>query len=610
MTVVNECFDGQFTEVTCEGADQLSQLNEELARLSGNDLFLRSLFEITQQGKALFICQAPVSDVSLGSPVYYDTANAVFKKSRVAFTTVGEELKLAASSQVDGLVATYENGADVATVLIAGLADVNLTASTGFNAPSGVFYLTRSSGLLSLTEDPSVSVAVLKALGDGRVIFRPQWATPTSLYRLRKFNLSPNPAGTFITVAGKSQIPGNGDPLKQGWLPVGSPVFDGMVKPAGAKFGYNLARHFDVQEIWPPVPLSLVRIEWEPEGDGRGGSGQVSESLCKVNEDGIWWLQDCTDQVPWSNTGASSSCGVRMPARIQLLFPANVTNQLNSVTSLTSLSPSLNFFRVESTDEASTGDLAAALSVEWALGSTIDDISPLSVKGVGGDGLLNRGPTVVGIKSSSAELAVTGGSLDANGYRYGQLDISLGGPQRSELLPQRVALDGAATDESYEISLAVGFPPNQSSSMRSQFFIPTLDSDEFFLVQYEAWLQLPLDGLLPELALSARAYEPPTSTPGNSPTIDKSLGFVVPTTTLRPGQYVEVISEGFAVKAGSVISAKLLRDSSLGDRSSVEARVIKHLLRIIRPAAENEVTDPEIPQESGIFAAEFVSQFT
>ena len=157
MTVVNECFDGQFTEVTCEGADQLSQLNEELARLSGNDLFLRSLFEITQQGKALFICQAPVSDVSLGSPVYYDTANAVFKKSRVAFTTVGEELKLAASSQVDGLVSTYENGADVATVLIAGLADVNLTASTGFNAPSGVFYLTRSDGLLSLTEDPSVS---------------------------------------------------------------------------------------------------------------------------------------------------------------------------------------------------------------------------------------------------------------------------------------------------------------------------------------------------------------------------------------------------------------------------------------------------------------------
>ena len=609
MTVVNECFDGELSEVTCVGVDQLSQLNAELARLTGNDLFLRALFEITQQGKALFICQAPVSNVSLGSPVYYDPANAVFKKSKIAFTTVGDSLRLAASTQVDGIVSAYEDGAETATVLISGVADVNLTASTGFNAPSGVFYLTRTEGTLSLTEDPAISAPVLNGFGDGRILFRPQWSTPTSLYRLRKFALTTSPAGSAVTVAGKSQISGSGDPLKRGWLPAGSSVFDGMTKPAGAKFGYNLNKHFDVAEIWPPIPLSLVRIEWEPEGDGRSGAGQVSESLCQVNQHGIWWMQDCADQVPWSNTGPGSSCGVRVPARMELLFPANIDNQTNQVTSLVSLSESLKFFRAGTTEEATSGDLAAALNAAWAIGSTVNDLSGLAVKGIDGDGLLARGPVVVGLKSSSAELSITGGSVDEHGYRSGQIDISLGGPQRSELLPQRVALDGAATDESYEVSLAVGFPPNQTSSIRSQFFIPTLE-DEFFLVQFESWLMAPSDGVLPVIGLSARAYVPPVgSAAANSPTIDKDIAFSVPTTSLRAGQYIQVVSEGFAVKAGSVLSVKMLRDAANGDRSSIEGRVIKHLLRIIRPAAENEVTDPEVPQDSGVFSAEFATQF-
>lgn len=606
MPQVTECFDPDHSPVQC-GIDQVEEINDELLRLTNNTRYLRALFEITRQGQALFICQAPVADVSLGMPVYYHVGSGTFRPAQVQFTEQNSELVLADSSHVMGIVTAYVPGSATATVLLEGLASVDLTESTGFASPSGLYYLTRESGQLSLSEDRAVSAPCLFALGNGTVLFHPRWSTPLSQYRIRKYTLTANPSGTPVTTSGRVSIVGGGDATVRGWLASDHASFSGKEVPVDAVFGYNLAAHLDVSEIWPPSPLELVQLLWQVNGDGRGGAGVVSSELVHFNSDGIWWLSDCADQVPWSETGPASACSERIASALTLLFPDLVANDTGRVTSLRSLSDSLKFYREGTTTEATSGALVAALQASWALGSTTDDPGILAVKAVDAQGLLSRGPVVSGLKSGSDELVLTGGVLEAStGFRYGGVTVDLAGPQKAELLPQRIALDGAATDESHLVHLAVGMPPNVNSAIRTQFYIPGVSADAFYLLQYEVWLQAASDGVLPALTSQARAWKRPTIAVGSQPTEDTVLSLSVPATPLLEGQYIEVVSEAFALQQGSMISLLLSRNVSSGDRSSIETRVLKQVLRIIRLAELEEVEDLN---PSGIYNTSYANQY-
>lgn len=609
MTIVQKCFDGEHTPVAC-GTSMVDDVNAELARLSGNDDFLYSLLKITRLGQALFICDAPVIGVSLGEPVYYDEATKAYKPAFIAFTENDGELSLSPSSNVVGLVTNYIDGASTATIVIVGITGVDLTESTGFSAPSGLYYLTRTAGKLSLEPDPAVSLAVLFGKGDGDVVFRPEWPTPQSLYRLRQFDLEPGPAGNYVVSNSQVEITGGGDATKRGWLPADADSFDGLDVPVGAVLGYNLDAHIELKELWPPIPLSLIRLDWQVEGNGRGGAGDVSPDLVVFNEDGIWWMSGCIDQVPWTNTGDNSLCGDRVAARLQLFFPTGIPNDLTRVTSLKSRSPNLKLYREGTNDLATSGALEIDANFNLLLGSVLNDDSALALKGFDNDGLLKRGPIVGRVKSLSPELVVSGGTVDANGYQYGNLTLSLGGPQRAELLPQRIALDGATTDESYGLSLAIGFPPNANSSIRSQFIIPSLTESDFFLVQYEVWIAAGAAGILPELSVNSRAWKRPAQNAiAVSPTEDLAIDFTVPSTSLAINNYVEVISDTFAVQSGSMLSVGLSRSVTAGDRSSIEARIIKQVLRLIKPDSGDEVTNPGDNPPSGVYSTEYANQY-
>lgn len=550
-------------------------------------------------------------DGEVGQPVYFDTQENSFRKSQIDFVSVGNDIRLSDSSQAWGIVTYRAEGSDLCTILIDGIATIDLTESTTYASPTGLFYLTREAGLLSLTADEAVHAPVLAAMGDGRILFRPTWVTPQSLYRIRKFELEPGPAGSSIVVSGESEITDDGDPDQNGWLPVTSTVFDGMTIPDGAEFGYNIANEITLREAWPPVPLSLVSLRWQVEGTGRSGGGDVSPDLVQFNSDGIWWMSKCADQVPWSTTGAGSSCGDRVPAFMHLYFPANIPNATGRVTSLRSLSESLAIYRRGTTEAAIDGDLDLALSPNWVLSSVTNDTGAYGFKSLDNEGRVVRGPLTHGIKSNSESIVVAGTAIDADGFSHGRVTVTLGGPQNDELLPQRVALDGASTDESYGISLAIGLPPGQTSSIRTQFYVPGEKSDSFYLLQFEYWLSAAEAGVLPELGLTARAWLPPgVGTVGTAPTSDAVLTAPVYSQSVPVDGYVKVVSEAFSMRAGSVLSVQLTRNIALGDRSSIQARVLKQLLRIIRPAdLEDDSVDPDSDPSSGIYDTSYANEY-
>lgn len=611
MTNIYACYDSEVTEVTC-GVDQVDQINHEIARLSGNTDYLKSIFEITRIGEALFICKAPLDGVLAGQPVFFDTLTSTFKPAVIAFVQAGADIQLAASCQVWGIATVVHAGGDTGTILLEGIGNVDLTESAGSASPSGLFYLTRNLGELSLTVDDAVDAPVLAAMGDGKVLFRPHWVSPHSIYRIRKIELAAGPAGNAVVVAGISTISDDGDSEIAGWLPITSPVFDSMSVPVGAKFGYNMPKHLELQEMWPPTPIQLASVRWQVDGDGRGGAGDVSPSLLTMNVDNLWWMSDCNDQVPWSTSGPGSACGGRVPSALTLFFPANIPNGTGRVTSLRSLSPGLAIYRRGTTTPATEGELDVALSTAWALGPIVDDGGGLAVKGIDNTGLLKRGPVISGLKSLSASVIVQGTAVTATGFHSGAVSITVGAPQDAELLPQRIALDGAATDESYVTSLAIGLPSGMDSSIRSQFYIPSEDSELFYLVQYEYWLQAVEAGVLPELQVSGLAWQSPEANNGVgvAPTVELPITATVSASLLQSGNYVRVVSEAFALRAGSVLGLKLARSVTGGDRSTVQARVLKQLLRIIRPSESGDSVDEDANPPSGIYATTYANQYS
>jgi hypothetical protein len=608
MTDIYACYDPEFTEVTC-GIDQVDQINIELQRLSNNTDYLKSIFEITRIGEALFICKAPVTGVLSGQPVFFDTTTNSFKPAVIAFSQAGTDIQLAPSCQVWGIATVVQPGADVGTILLEGIGNVDLTESAGSASPSGLFYLTRTLGGLSLTVDDAVDAPVLAAMGDGRVLFRPHWVSPHSIYRIRRIPLAVGPAGNAIVSAGIATISDDGDPDQSGWLPVTSPVFTGMTIPVGAKFGYNLPKHLELSEMWPPLPIQLATVRWQVDGDGRGGAGDVSEDLLRINVDNLWWMSDCNDQVPWSTSGPGSACGSRVAAALSLFLPVNIPNSAGRVTSLRSMSPGLAIYRRDTTTLASEGELDLALTTAWALGPIVNDSTGLAVKGIDTNGLLKRGPIVSGIKSLSASVTVQGTAENATGFKSGAVTITIGAPQDAELLPQRIALDGAATDESYVTSLAIGLPSGMESSIRSQFYIPGEDSELFYLVQYEYWLQAVEAGTLPALVVSGLAWQSPGDGIAQAPTVELPISAPVSGALVPANGYVRVVSEAFALRAGSVLGVKLLRSAAAGDRSVVQARVLKQLLRIIRPSEEGDSVDDDQNPPSGIYDTTYANQY-
>lgn len=570
-------------------------INQRLRELFSNTDYLKELFEAAALGSAVFARGVTVeSDALPGQPVWYNPASSQFEQALSGVETDDDgQLVTTASSQVWGLVYQKTN-ATLADLVLAGYVDIDLSNAVSGDVAAGVYYLSGAdAGKLQKTRPP-LGVPVLLATGDGKVHVRPGLADSFIDHQHYMFPLVCRPAGVAALAAGRWTVD-TPDVDEEGWLPADHASFGGKA-PAGAAFGYNLAAS-SVGNAWPPLPLNSVYLEWNKGLSidvGFTGVPLGPEGLAIADANGVWWMSDCEDDVPWpdafdgttttTSTTTTTTGPPECPRDLQMelrLWFSRMTFQTadTAVTSLRIAEDSqalltLTCLQTGATDKTG-GDLEISIDLNLAIGGDDDTAGYLAVKTQDGAQLL-RGPVVESIATSSSAVTL-GGDLEAGGKHYGNVTIDVS-PQavNSELPITSIRLMGA-TEENIDDVLALGLPDGLDSGYRAEFAVPAdLGVATAATLKLRFWLMGLVDGDLPELELSYRRLPRPGAGAEDIPTEDTALTLDLsgePTLTAR--QYVEAETQTFAAAPGDVVQFTLWRAGDGGDGYAGEVHVLK-----------------------------------
>jgi len=393
----------------------------------------------------------------------------------------------------------------------------------------------------------------------------------------------------------------NGNDQFPGWLPADHTVFNGKA-PANAIFGYNIKQHQALARVWPPIPMQSVAVLWD-KGVGLVGAteiplGPTGLVICDVN--GIWWLSDCHNDVPWP-TGPNGGddddtpeCPRSEAMRVTVVFLRMLVG--NDRTMVTSLEPAADSpIEVVNCDgdPARTGDLELDLALQTV------DCAPLGVEANGkvfidvvNKHKLKRGWVAEGLVAHELpQLSLTSTySRNLTNEEKSDLDIPITEIAKAhhglvkinfadqfadkEVAPQIVRLNDAV-ERLYKDIPYLGLPGGQESSLRLRFNIPYVNVENAASLQFKVRVQLfgrggQLTGnptTLPTLALSYRILPAPGSTPTELVANDESLQFPADgnSIALLRDRAIEKDSEGIEVHPGDTVLVTILRAYSNAD---------------------------------------------
>lgn len=553
---------------------------------------LKDLLDQLNAGEGIYYRSVPLaSEVEIGQPVYLNHTTSEFEQALAAidYDEFGNYGPVAESSYVWGVV-TYKETATVGDILVTGvLRDVDMSTVIQDTSVSGAYYLsTLEAGKLS-KQKPPVSVYVLYWWAGEQVgIVMP---TPREILEDHihyRFELLAQPAGVpncpDFGELHKIIVP---DPDIEGWLPADHEIFQG-VAPPGAKFGYNLAKSEELSRVFPPIPIDSWYVEVY---EGVQSTGRDPAIDVLVDNNGIWWMNDCYGLAPWptywepcsSSSLSSEMCrppdlnhlvghglpSYPYPMAIYFWFTKMVYKTDSSVVSkLLSESAALRFYRCGTTTEASTGPLEAHLD----LGFAVEDppqAGPLAFKEIEGE-KFQRGYVVEKIKSNSPNIVVTGthdevdSEGDPTGYKQAAILLDFVDPSTSarELDIQLVALNNARQDE-YQGVLYYGFLTGRESSIRCRVDIPSIGFPDTTNTQIKLRILGTAAGILPDLGFSYLRV-PAAADPADLPTGDTVLGDIMLSAegAVTANQYFDILSEAFEVAVGDTIFFTISRGAS------------------------------------------------
>lgn len=573
--------------------------NTPLRDLQNNINYLKDVFDAAFLGEAVFAREQTVeADAKVGQPVYYRASTQKFERAIAAIDTdqpTGEPL-VAATSQVWGVV--YEkHSATSADLLLFGYAELDLSQSVDDTVTAGVYYLSAQTPGKLVKQRPGVSVAVLKSDGEGRVFVQPQLRESIEDHRHYKFELVCEPAGDVSPPSpGDRHEISNTDASIEGWLPAHHPVFEGKA-PANAAFGYNISQAA-WKDLWPPIPTSSAYLEWDKgEDKTRTGMGVPlgPDGLCVLNADGIWWLSDCYQDVPWpvsldtadsetfpeSDESDEIECPRNLYMRLTLWFTRMLFKTSASVvTSLRAKEGSrLSVTCYPTGDAAETGDLELDLDLDFVSGPT-DKLGSLVFKEL--DGVtFGRGYVVEGIKPSGNNVTMTGtvtrrqtpGDTDTPLLYQGIVSIGLLTDINGKELPVDLIRVTNVSEEHYLDLPALGLPPDEESEFRGKITVPADGIADGTELKIRLMLLGRVDGTLPDLEVSYRRIPAGSTTPQAIPTADTDLADITGV-AVDADQYVSLESESFEIVAGDQVyfTIRRLDDGYTGEIHVIDQR--------------------------------------
>lgn len=563
--------------------------------LEGNLQYLKDLVDSTQLGEVLVIRDATVeSTVLVGQPVHWNALTAQFEAALAVIESDAESNTTSpkASAEVIGIVQSKSNST-LADIVTMGWVAVDLSNAIDSEIVAGRYYLSSAEPGKLTRQRPPVSVPVLFTDGLGKALVLPITRNFLNDHIHYTFELTPRPAGDHTHVSGRHTIT-NADASQKGWLPANDASFNGKA-PGKAVFGYNLAAHTELSNVWPPLPINAVSVTWDKgDNDTNQTIGGVDvplglEGLVHVDANGIWWMSDCDGDIPWppalvdssssssswatdgygslDSEGSWSSSSVapgsseswfnpecpRFDKMRILLHFARMTfgTDKSVVTSLQAVEGSplsvVNCAGVAAT----TGDLFLDLSLELAMLDA--DLEGYQViKEVSGS-QYKRGPVVEGVFAAGDIILTSTKQLTvgADTLHQGRVTVSVPTDVGSrELTPQIVRLDDVVERYYAEVPY-LGFLAGRSSSVRLRFHVPPVGIGAAQQMRLRVAILGRLAGTLPALTVTYRKITRGTAAPVNLPTSlnEVALGFN-PAIAVAANQYVEVESDLLPVVPG------------------------------------------------------------
>jgi len=560
--------------------------NRPLQQLDQNINYLWELIQAAEMGSTVYArSQTVISTLKVGQPVYLNPATAQFEPAFAATDTDSATgyLVMSDQAQVWGIVAEKHN-ATLADILLFGYASVDISEAIGnlpgSEVPAATWYLSGSSAGQLTQQQPPVTIPVCKTDLSGGVFVNPSFVDFLENHRHYVFDLEMLPAGTVspppvggthtITAPNSNQV---------GWLPASDAIFAGNA-PAGARFGYNLSQNDALNGVYPPVPLQSACIQmqrpsvWDTALERKWYGEQLMEDLVIIDRNGIWWMSDCYDEVPWPtdlDTGGSVSAsygdcdpgGKEYSLKLYYTRVGFATGN-TTVSSLRSLDDRLVITCADKPDPATTGDLDIDLDLSFMIGD--HDVNGYTVfKSLDTEtSTFSMGPVAEGVYATSSNVLLTSPkqSTDVVAGKtvyQGPVGIGVLTQTSQELLSQLVRLDGV-TEESYPV-LYLGMPDDVATSYVVKFEVPS-DSPAGSLFVFRPRIIGRAAGTLP--LLTASYYKSGRPTDGLNVPISVTQSYVALTmdtvaTLASANEAVEAASDSFSVDPGDVVYIKLER---------------------------------------------------
>ena len=560
--------------------------------------YLKDRLDAAALGQALFDVDATIADDVLeGQPVFWNHQTQRYEKAIVAVTTDEATQTLVAQASSDCLGLLYRKKSNtLGDVVLRGIVKLpNITNAIEAPITPGRYYLSAAQAGKLTNQRPSAPVSVCYVQGakdncaaDPWIVVMPQVHDFLSDHTHYRFELAAQPAGTTATANGRVTVTAAEDidvTTATGWLPAAHSSFNGKAPP-NAAFGYNLKAHPALSAVWPPVPMMAVAVLWD-KGTTHTGAfevplGQDGLVVCDVN--GIWWMSDCADDVPWPSASSSASadeieCPRDERMRVIVAFLRMLYgNDKNVVTSLYSAPTSP--IRITNCNgvTATTGDLELALILQLLVAEP-DVVGGKAIKEIDTNNKFRRGWLTEGVFSNSEAIVLTGTheasrtlteeekatfgiSTDSVTLAQGIIRVAFNDPAiEREIAPQIIRLSDVVERLYYDIPY-LAFPYQQESALRLRFNVPISGLSSSINMHIAAQLLSRGVGAngLPTLTVTYRILSRPgtTSIPLNKDESSDELALSY-TSSIAADRVVEVMTDTFAVAPGDTVLVSIKR---------------------------------------------------